>query len=998
MTLTTPCPICLLEVSNVSIRCSICSFHFHPKCAKIPHNQLRSKTAQYKNWFCHDCNIRTFPFNSLTNAEIEILHCPDISLLENDNFDFMTDTLPTARQLKESMSKITNPLVDKFDTNDPNSKLNSTCQYYYATEVQNQQTNGLSIIHFNARSLNANASKIEQFLLTCKTNFDVITITETWENEQNKRANFLNGYSCFQTNREASRGGGVSIFIKESLCSQLNESLSFGIENLCEIVTVQINSSSGEKTLISCVYRKPDGSINEFCAKIDNLIQALKNKNAYVCGDFNIDLLKYDTHAPTQHFTDLMMSTGFIPLITIPTRIRTHSQTLIDHIFTNVLKHEHAAGAFIADVSDHLPVFSQQLTNEHEISKPTFITKRKLDNESISNFKTSLINETWNQVLNTNDVNNAYNEFIRIFVTNFEKNCPLMKVKLNPRSINKPWFTKSLKDACANKNKLYFKFLKTKLPKDEDVYKKYKNKLTSILRYCEKKYYDDLFEKSKRDAKKTWNIINSLIRPSTKNKKKEYEEMLNENTKHKDIANGFNDFFTNIGPKLANKINTSNNTNIRDFLKNPQQQTMFLHPVDKSELVNTVKLIKSKTSLDYLGLNMRTIKDVFEEICDPLLYICNKSFVDGIFPDEMKTAKVIPLFKAGDKCSFSNYRPISLLPQFSKILEKLFTTRFDSFLDKYKIIHPSQYGFQTKKNTTTALMELVEEITDNFEQKKKVVGIFIDLQKAFDTVNHEILLTKLEHYGLRGTALNWITSYLNNRKQYVDIDGTKSDQSIIKCGVPQGSVLGPKLFLIYINDIGNVSDFLKFILFADDTTILCSHENIFRLIEILNIELEKLYHWFSANKLTLNIKKTNYILFNLNNRDSTTFNLKINGLEILQVSATKFLGITVDEKLTWKNHINNVLKKLSRASNIIFHTRKLINERTARTIYCSIYLPHLTYCAEIWGNTYMSNLTKIITSQKKAIRTIYNVPRLVRDGELPGHQLWSCGLHLHVER
>jgi hypothetical protein len=270
------------------------------------------------------------------------------------------------------------------------------------------------------------------------------------------------------------------------------------------------------------------------------------------------------------------------------------------------------------------------------------------------------------------------------------------------------------------------------------------------------------------------------------------------------------------------------------------------------------------------------------------------------------------------------------------------------------------------------------------DEKKVSAGIFIDLQKAFDTVNHDILIRKLEHYGLRGVALSWISSYLKNRTQYVDIDNISSEKLFVECGVPQGSVLGPKLFLLYINDITKVSDLLRFILFADDTTILYSDSDLANLVLTVNQELSKLCAWFASNKLSLNIAKTNYMIFHRGAMPTVNQPITINDTPIERVEVSKFLGILVDDKVSWKPHIQNVQSKLSRTLAGMYHARPFVSDSTMTTIYNALFLPHLSYCAEIWGNTYNSSLSKIIITQKKAVRLICRSDKFTRSNPLFG--------------
>ena len=284
-------------------------------------------------------------------------------------------------------------------------------------------------------------------------------------------------------------------------------------------------------------------------------------------------------------------------------------------------------------------------------------------------------------------------------------------------------------------------------------------------------------------------------------------------------------------------------------------------------------------------------------LASPLSHIFNLSFSSGVFPDALKIGKVLPIFKNDDSSLFSNYRPISILPCLSKVLEKLFYSRLFDFLIKFNVLNHHQYGFRQHHSTYMAILELVNNIYQGFENNEYTIGIFVDLKKAFDTVNHNILLDKLNFYGIRGTPLAWLASYLSNRQQYVQVHDHASSYMKIKCGVPQGSVLGPLLFLIYINDLFHSSKYLSFILFADDTSIFYRHKDIQTLINTVNSELCLVSSWFKANKLTLHPDKTKFILFHPSRKkvNLDEIHISINGAPLSRVDNTKFLGVIIHQ-------------------------------------------------------------------------------------------------------
>ena len=471
--------------------------------------------------------------------------------------------------------------------------------------------------------------------------------------------------------------------------------------------------------------------------------------------------------------------------------------------------------------------------------------------------------------------------------------------------------------------------------------------------------------------KKTWEGIRDLInvtkKTSTNITKLFKDKVISDN---RDISNTINNFFVNIGTSVESKIPPSQKP-FNEYLNARNPISLTLLECTEEEVNDIIKKFSVSKSCGPFSIPSSILKEFAPYFLLPITNIINKSLHEGVFPESLKAALVCPIFKKGDKKSCANYRPISLLSNISKIFERVMYNRVEHFLSEHDIIYDLQFGFRKKYSTNHALLSIVEKIRTNLDKKMFSCGVFVDLEKAFDTVNHSILLSKLEHYGIRHNALEWFRNYLTNRSQCVTVNGAKSSNLSINCGVPQGSILGPLLFIVYINDMHSALKRSIVHHFADDTNLLFSHKDPKVIEKIMNNELKLLYDWLCANKLSLNVGKTEFIIFRpprtkLENRVV----LKLNGKKIYESRKIKYLGLIMDDRLTWRFHINELCKKLGRAVGMFYKLRHLCPKKVLRSLYYSLFNSHLTYGIPVWGNTSKILINKLEILQKRAIRAI----------------------------
>ena len=560
---------------------------------------------------------------------------------------------------------------DNFD--DIIDSVVNECSYINCGDFRCNGKNKLSIMHINSRSL---FKKIEDLvaLLSCiEHNLSVIGISETWFKPSTDVAMFdIPGYSFTQVCRSNKKGGGVACYVREGLDYKLRNDLSTANASY-ESVFIEI-SIANTKSIVGCVYRAPGNDIRSFIDGFDHEMQILskEKKDIYIMGDFNINLLNVDVDDKVKEFVDFMCSFGLFSLITKPTRVSSFSATLIDNIFTNCVKDDFCSGIFCSDFSDHMPICSINKGNTITTGKVNCkVFRRVITDERINIFRQDLLDVDWSSLYNLFDVNVSYDYFNDIFSNLYNLHFPIVELSAK-KKCRKPWITPSLLKSINQKHKLYYTYIKNQNEINRKRYVDYKNLLTNLVRQSKKNYYDDVFRTTQNDIRKTWSHINELLGKGKKTPLPNdmyHNEVLLKSDIHK--AEYFNKYFIDLPFKISKEIPPVQ-TSYKNFLSvQNHSSSLYFRPTSVHEISNFVSILKSSKSCGSDDISPKVIKKCIQCIVDPLCDIFNKSLSQGIVPDKLKIAKVVPVFKKNDRKSIENYRPIALSPIFSKIIEKI---------------------------------------------------------------------------------------------------------------------------------------------------------------------------------------------------------------------------------------------------------------------------------------------------------------------------------------
>ena len=833
---------------------------------------------------------------------------------------------------------------------------------------------GFKIVHLNVRSLLSKFDVIHNDFL-CN-DIDILTLSETW-----LRPSIPDGlvhakdYILCRFDRVGNEqgqkisGGGVCTYIRKELQYDVSlfEHLNWSDQHV-EFQIIVIGGNNCKRILLVNAYRPPAGNPDVACEIIKSQLTQVADLHKYeivLVGDLNLDC-SAPSNESYKKVNNLCSEFGLKNYIDKPTRSTLNTSSVLDIILTNI-KNVNSYGVLNYNISDHNPVFIIK-RRIHNNKNKIWVEGRSYKNYDRDLFMHKIANLDWSILALLNDPNEAWHMIYKAIVYEADIMCPIRKFKVN--TLKPDWYTLDLLQQARERDRLARLAKRHKTQESWGKFTTARNKFNSDIKAAKNDYTLDMLERNSQNQTKFWKSIKSILPVrNVATVDKVIDPITNNVCEGVEAANVINNFFNTIGPKLSESLPVIQkpNSDLNVACKFDQ-----LPPITEPAVIKLIESINTSKSSCLDKLPSKLLKDALLAIPSQITHLFNMSLITGIFPDAWKEGKISPILKKGNITEVNNLRPITQTPLIGKLLERYVTDHITNYLESNNLLYTGQGGFRKNHSTIKSAFSLISDVCHNKNNKEYTLAVFLDISKAFDSVNHDVLLHKISKIGIGGSVLEWLNNYLYNRTQYVVSAGHCSSKKHTICGVPQGSVIGPILFLIYVNDMLNLNVKSKITLFADDTVMYLNGKDLDVLKCQLQLDLNALSKWCCYNKLCINVCKTKAMLFGdgFGASNSVCPDLLLCNNVIEKVNKYEYLGVIVDENLTFNEHAlkvtNNVISKL----HLLSLLRKQITCKCAVAVYKTMILPLFDY-----GNVFLTScneavITKLQRLQNRGLRVV----------------------------
>lgn len=852
-------------------------------------------------------------------------------------------------------------MIQETDTDNLNEFLD------FFKDNNNNISKYFNIAHTNIRSLKANLNLLESQIHPILQNLDVLVLSEIWIKDNQKALYNIKSFRPIFNTREHNQSGGIAMYVKDNIKFKIIESQN--LFKTAEIIQIYIKQTD---TNILAIYRINKTNINTFNNELEDFLQKNIGQKFIIIGDINIDNLKNNTQV--NNYKDIYAKFGFLSTITKHTRQQNNIKSAIDHIFINKIdKININTINYEASLTDH-NIIAIKIKNKQKnpVKENKYYYKKHIDYQTyeqhIIQYKHILINDNDNM----QNISDKINDMIYYCTL---KSLIINKIEKQNKKYKNEWMNQEIFDLINYKNNIY------KLIKQFPNYIPYKTQHKNIIRQIKSKikiqkknYYSQIYKDNKNNSKNKWKFINKILGNTHKKKQSTFPD----NNSIINTLNNMNTHFVDIIKKLDiqnyNDIQNWNENNKIPYFNN----SIYFYDVDLKELTEIINKINTTAAIGIDQITISHIKPILKHKPNLLIKFINNSIKQHYYPHSARISKVIPIYKTGNKNDPNNYRPIAINSIISKIFESLINNRIQDFFDKHNIIAQNQFGFKKNTSTSDALLYITNIITQSINENKNTIAIFLDISKAFDSINHKILIKKLYKYGIRGYILEWIESYLDNRSQITYHKSYSSKILKIKQGIPQGSILSSLLFNVFINDYCLMESEALKVNYADDSALVYINLNKINNLNNINKDLKKIHYWFTINKMKINQNKTKFINFTTKKQPSLqikfhNFNCNINTCSCPQIQQTiifKYLGIIFQENLKWNQHIDNICTKLRIIQTNIYYLKNLLPQQILIDIFFAFAYTKIIYALEIYGATFSTTINKINKYINKIIKLI----------------------------